>query len=157
MPIPTLIHLAMMALMVLFCIAAAVVAWNRTGVWIPKHRLLGLLGACSGLIAASVMVYEKVERGYPHFKSPHAIVGLCVVILLICVPLLGFLSTKGFNLLRMPHRVLARILVILGLVGLLTGLLRYLQLTKPHPAPAPAAPATGSGTNAVPAVPPGRP
>jgi hypothetical protein len=133
MPIPTIVHLSLLALMVLLCICAAVTARRRSEHWLPRHRLLGISGACTGLVGIAVMVSEKIEHGYPHFTSPHAIVGLSVGILLATVPLLGFLRSRGVTKLGMPHRILARILLILGPVALLTGVLRYLQLTRPEP------------------------
>lgn len=132
MPIPTLVHLSLMALMVLLCISAAVIARKRAGRWLPRHRLLGLLGAGSGLSGITVMVSGKIAHGYPHLKSPHALLGLSVGILLTLVPLLGFLGSRGFGKMRMPHRLLARILVVLGPVALFTGVLRYLQISRPR-------------------------
>lgn len=128
MPTPVLIHLSLLALMVLLCIAAAVVARRRAGNWLSLHRILGLAGACSGLSGVGVMVGEKIEHGYPHFSSPHAIIGLTVAVMLIVVPLLGFLGTRGLVKLRAVHRVLARILIAVGMTALATGVLRYLQI-----------------------------
>ena len=144
MSIPMLVHLSLMGLMVLLCICAAVVARKRAGNWLPRHRLVGILGACLGLIGLAVMVFEKIEHGYAHFKSPHAMGGLLVGILLVLVPLLGFLGTKGLNKLRMPHRILARILVVIAPIVLITGIFRYLQISEPSSvsdaAPVPPAP-----------------
>ncbi|MEI6166131.1 MAG: hypothetical protein WCS52_02965 [bacterium] len=133
MPIPVFVHLALLALMVVFCILAAVTAWKRSGNWLSRHRWFGAIGACSGLIGIAVMVSEKIEHGYPHFASPHAILGLTIGILLVVVPLLGFFGSRGYNTLRGPHRILARILILLGLLGLASGVLRYLQISKPNP------------------------
>jgi hypothetical protein len=140
MPIPMLVHLSLMALMVLLCIVAAVIAMKKSANWLSLHRLTGILGACLGLVGIAVMVAEKLEHGYPHFKSPHALLGLGAGILLVLVPILGFLGSKGANMLRMPHRILARILIVLGLAALITGALRYLQISKPKvalPSPVP--------------------
>ena len=130
MPIPVLIHLSLLALMVLFCVAAAVIARRRAVQWLPRHRLLGLLGAISGVIGMAVMIAEKIEHGYPHFHSPHSLIGLAVGLLLIGVPLLGFLGTRGYNPLRKPHRLSARLLIFLGLTALVTGIYRYLQINR---------------------------
>lgn len=124
MPVSTMVHLSLMALMVVLCIAAAVTARKRAARWLPRHRLLALLGAASGLIGAAVMVHEKIEHGYPHFKSPHAMLGLAVSILLVLVPLLGFLASRGVTMSRTPHRVLARVLVVLAPVTWLSGVFR---------------------------------
>lgn len=131
MPISILVHLVLLALMVVFCILAGLTAWKRSANWLPRHRWLGALGAGSGLIGIGVMVSEKIEHGYPHFASLHAILGLAIGILLVVVPLLGFLGSRGINTLRGPHRILARILILLGLLGLVTGVLRYLEISKP--------------------------
>ncbi|MEI6972453.1 MAG: hypothetical protein WCL44_13170 [bacterium] len=136
MPVPILIHLVLLVLMVLFCVAAAVVGWRRAGRWLPLHKLLGLLGACVGLAGIAVMVALKIVADHPHLKSTHAVVGLVAGILLVAVPLLGLLATRGFGMLRMPNRILARILIVLGLVALVTGVLRYAELTKPATPPA---------------------
>lgn len=135
MPIPTLVHLLLTGLMVVCCVAAAVVAGRKAERWLSRHKLFALLGACSGLAGAVVMAAEKLEHGYPHFKSPHAILGLTVCILLVVVPAFGLLASRGAKALRVPHRLLARFLVVLAPLTFLSGLFRYLQLTKPASAP----------------------
>lgn len=144
MPVSILMHGVLLGLMVLLCGSAAVVAWRRAGNWLRLHRWLGFAGAGSGWIGVGIMVFEKIEHGYPHLKSPHAVGGLVVGVLLVVVPVLGFLATRGVGGLRMPHRVLARILVVLGPIVLASGVVRYLQIS-------------GAGRAAVPkAVPVGK-
>lgn len=147
MPIPVVVHLSLLGSMVVLCTTAAIIARKRSGNWLPRHRLIAALGVCLGLAGVSVMVFEKIEHGYAHFASPHAIGGLLVGILLVVVPLLGFLGSRGVNKLRLPHRILARTLVVLAPVVAVAGVLRYLELSEPAPAPAapaPSEPAAGS-------------
>ena len=139
MSIPTLIHVCLMALMVLLCSAAAFVAWRRGAHWFPRHRLLGLSGAGSGLAGLTVMIVQKIQHGYPHFASPHAIIGLSAGILLVIVPALGYFGARGQSQLKLPHRYLARLLILLSLTALLIGVIRYFQLSKPAPAATPPA------------------
>ncbi len=131
MPIPVLVHLSLLAFMLVLGTTAALVARKRSGDWLCRHRCLGTFGASFGLIGIAVMVSEKIEHGYPHFHSPHSIIGLCAGISLLVVPLLGFLGSRGRNNLRRPHRILARTLLILAVLALCSGVLRYLQLYRP--------------------------
>lgn len=126
---PSLIaHFSLLALMVLLCLAAAVVANRKRGEWLCRHRLLGSMGAISGLIGIAIMVSEKIEHGWPHFHSPHALIGLAVGILLVVVPVLGLLASRGANSLRPLHRFLARALLVVALAAVVAGILRHLQL-----------------------------
>lgn len=139
MPISVMLHIGFLALMVVLCVLAALTAMRRPEGWLCRHRLLGVLGACSGLIGVAIMIGEKVEHGYPHFQSIHARIGLLGAILLICVPALGLAASRGVNALRSPHRVLGRVLILTGVAALATGTFRYLEIAKPTVEPAPEA------------------
>jgi hypothetical protein len=110
-------------------IAAVRTAKKRSGDWFPRHRRLALSGALSGILGILVIAAFKIVKDYPHFKSPHAMGGGIVLLILITTPLFGLLLTRGKEPLRGPHKIMGRVLAGLAVLAAVTGVLRLLQIS----------------------------
>lgn len=118
------LHVAFMCLAAVLVISAVVKARKKTGNWFPMHRILALLGSLSGLVAFGCIAYLKFSHHYPHFKSPHAIVGGIGVLLLLVAPIFGMLTASGKETFRPLHRIFGRVAALFVTVALAMGALR---------------------------------
>lgn len=129
MPVPLIVHFVLMALMCVLVVAAAAVARKRADGWFPRHRRLALLGAVSGAAGITVMSVMKLAAGYPHFQSVHAIAGGVTLLFLVLTPLFGWMTAGGKEGMRGPHKVLGRVLAVVSVLVVLTGIGRFLQIS----------------------------
>jgi len=123
-----LFHLSFMTLASAFVVTATVVARRKKKSWLKFHRLLAVSGVTLALAAAVAMIVFKTVKHYPHFASPHALLGLFAVVLFIAVPAGGILSAQGFSNLRVYHRWGGRAAAVLAITAAASGILRFLFL-----------------------------
>ena len=94
--------------------------------WLKTHRGLGTgggIGAVIALVIATIMV--SVSHGY-HLSSPHSIIGLITIVLIILTPLIGSRMLKpkasGKKVLRVVHRWIGRVTLVMMAATILFGL-----------------------------------
>jgi drug/metabolite transporter (DMT)-like permease len=115
-----LTHALFMLSMLAFLSSAIVIARKKKEGWFQKHRILGITGAVCGIAGFSWMAVLKTVHGYPHLKSPHAIVGFVVILIMAIAPVLGYLLVnKGKENLRAVHKKIGYATVVLGLIAAL--------------------------------------
>lgn len=125
-PLPP-VHIGLMVLAFVLLFIAVVKAFRKKGAWVKGHRLLAGLSVISALSAFVAMFAFKFTIGFPHFSSPHGIMGGAILLLLILMPIAGTLMTKGFQSLRKPHRITGRIILLLVVLALTSGLFSLMQ------------------------------
>jgi len=129
MPIEIILHVLLMLLAAVLIVTAIITAHNKkTPSWFKNHRILAILGVISALIGGTIMFFHKMELGYPHFKSPHALLGVLGILLLIITPALGAFMLAGRPKLRPVHRVLGRITAGVVLIAASAGALSLLRI-----------------------------
>jgi len=116
-----------MVVSILFIIIASLVARKKKGDWFNLHRVLAGIGVLFGGVAFIIMVRAKLTMGYPHFKSPHAILGLLGMILLFCTPLAGMLTASGKEHFRSIHKLMGKATSGFMLLAATLGFLRFLK------------------------------
>jgi uncharacterized iron-regulated membrane protein len=89
--------------------------------WLKVHRSLGILGAIFAILGLLSGLYMVSNWGTPHFRVPHAILGIVTIILVAVQPVLGFLQPKSSKI-RPIHRWLGRTVVLLMFITILAGL-----------------------------------
>jgi hypothetical protein len=124
------IHFGLMGLAAVLIIIAAAIAHKKGEGWFKRHRSAALAGALCALLAFASIVAFKISVDFPHFKSPHAIAGLIGAILIVITPVTGILMVKGKASLRPVHRVLGKITAGLAVLVAVSGVLRFLQISK---------------------------
>ena len=131
MPIEFILHILLMLLAAVLMITAIITAHNKTAPsWFKIHRILAMLGVVSAFTGGAIMFFHKMELGYPHFRSPHALIGLLGIILLIITPVIGNIMIAGHPYLRPVHRVLGRITAGVVLLAVLAGALSLLKILQ---------------------------
>ncbi|MBL8025041.1 MAG: hypothetical protein JNL74_01445 [Fibrobacteres bacterium] len=125
-PLPPL-HISLMVLAFILLFIAVVKAFRKKGAWVKSHRLMAGLSVISALLAFVAMFTFKANVGFPHFSSPHGIMGAVILFLLILMPIAGTLMTKGFQSLRKPHKITGRIILVLVVLALTSGLFSLMQ------------------------------
>jgi hypothetical protein len=128
MPVQILLHIFFMSAAAALIVAAVLTAHRRNSRWLIRHRMLAVTGALSALVAFILMFTFKVEAEMPHFRSPHALAGLVIVLLLLCTPAVGALLVSGKAGLRPVHRIMGRIASIAVPLVAMAGVVRMLQL-----------------------------
>jgi hypothetical protein len=123
-------HIVFMSIALILVITAAVIAKRRKPMWLKLHKRCAFSGALSSVIGAVCMVVLKIAHGYSHFQSPHAVVGLVTLCLLIITPVLGASIVKGPKPLRALHKVMGRITSVAIILTVCSGVFRFLQIKK---------------------------
>jgi uncharacterized membrane protein YozB (DUF420 family) len=131
MPIEFILHILLMLLAAILIITAIITAHKKkTPSWFKIHRALAVLGVVSAFTGGAIMFFHKMALGYPHFKSPHALIGLLGILLLITTPVIGNIMIAGHPNLRPVHRVLGRITAGVVLLAVLAGALSLLKILQ---------------------------
>lgn len=89
--------------------------------WLKTHRSLGFLGSTFAVLGLLMGLYMVSVWGSPHFRVPHAFLGITTIILAITQPILGFMQPKSKKI-RPMHRWLGRIVVILMFFSIIAGM-----------------------------------
>lgn len=93
--------------------------------WLKFHKIFNILGPACIITGVCVMTVHKFKTGGGHLGSLHAYIGLLIVILSILTPLIGYLQIKIHGIgprLRQIHRISGRILVLIMVINILSGL-----------------------------------
>ena len=124
------LHGVFMVFCLALLISAIKVAHGRKGGWFNKHKMLGVLGLFSGVIAFSFIFILKTVMHYPHFKSDHGEFGLVVLIALLIIIVLGVLGAKGKFVIKKMHIWGARLTVIVMIGVGVVGALEFLKMLQ---------------------------
>lgn len=89
--------------------------------WLKAHRSVGLLGAVFAILGLLVGLYMVSIWMTPHFRVPHALLGIITIILATVQPVLGFMQPKTKKI-KPIHRWLGRTVVVLMLLTIIAGL-----------------------------------
>lgn len=127
----TLSHGILMILAAALIVTAIVRARQKEAEgWLNIHKKFAIAGLLCALAAFDVMFLFKQLKGYPHFKSLHAVAGLLSVQLLVLAPFLGSLVIPGQQALRSFHRFLGRLTALAVLTTALLGIWRILEILR---------------------------
>ena len=124
------LHILFMATAVILVISAAAIARKKKTGWFVLHRRIASLGLLSALIAFSAEFIFKTVMHYPHIKSPHAIAGVILLVLLITTSTLGSLIASNPKSYRETHRVFGKITSVAVVVTAFMGIARIIQLSQ---------------------------
>ena len=111
-------------------VLAAIIARRKKPLWLKPHKKAAMAGVLSALLAFVIIFIFKVSLQFPHFQSPHSIIGIITLVLLIVTPVTGFMMPKGPKSFRPAHKVLGRITSIVILLTALSGVMRWVQILK---------------------------
>jgi hypothetical protein len=89
--------------------------------WLRAHRSLGILGAIFAILGLIVGLYMVSTWMTPHFRVPHALLGITTIILAMIQPVLGFMQPKSKKI-RPVHRWLGRIVVVMMFFSIIAGM-----------------------------------
>jgi uncharacterized membrane protein YozB (DUF420 family) len=124
------LHIFFMALALVLITTAVVIVRRKKKLWMKKHKTFALSGAASSLIGFSCIFSFKIISQFDHFQSIHSIIGIATLALLMVTPALGLSVTKGPKIIRPLHKTFGRITSLAILVTAVSGLFRFLQLTR---------------------------
>jgi hypothetical protein len=122
-PISWVYHASLMSVGFVLLVTTMTVstAMRKKKWWLKVHRSLGILGSLFAVLGLLMGMYMISVWATPHFRVPHAILGLTTVIFAITQPVLGFVHPKMPSL-RPVHRWLGRVVVIMMLISIIAGL-----------------------------------
>jgi hypothetical protein len=89
--------------------------------WLKVHKSLGILGSTFAVLGLISGLYMVSVWGSPHFRVPHALLGITTIILAMVQPVLGFMQPRSKKI-RPVHRWLGRIVVILMFFSIIAGM-----------------------------------
>lgn len=130
-PLPIAFHALFMIIgLIVLLYAASISMKKKTNQWLKKHRTSALSGIAAIIIGLIIMIVFKESQGYPHLASPHAIGGLVTVIAVLITPILGYLITKGKQNVKLIHKPLGKITIILVAITIIFGFIRLLTIVN---------------------------
>ncbi|KAJ3109864.1 hypothetical protein HDU97_000094 [Phlyctochytrium planicorne] len=110
---------------------------DRLGIWWFRLHVFLMAGVCGGLTIAGFLI-KLLTKTPPHFKSPHEIIGLTIIVSLFVQSILGVVSDRLWSPDRpdVPwwdklHWWFGRLSFLLALANLFVGLDRYNYITSP--------------------------
>jgi hypothetical protein len=127
-------HVALMVAGFILLVAGLITAhYRKPRNWNKTHRILEAAGTGTIIIGIFVGIYMVTLSGFPHFANLHETGGITLGILLLAAVALGISIThvkKAIKTVRMSHRWLGRLLVLLILLNILLGaiMLRFLLI-----------------------------
>ncbi len=125
-PATLIIHYFLMVLSVIFFISTMIIAIRKKDKqWMKRHRLYSTLGVVSITGGFISMFIYKFSMDYPHFQTPHAIAGLCAVLILLVNYTMGNLILKGKPDIKPYHRWTGRTGITLGILNMILGFVVY--------------------------------
>jgi hypothetical protein len=125
-----LAHIGFMANSGICILTAVIIARGRKKNWLKRHKVFAVSGVLSAIIGFAIIEIFKFSMQFSHFQSPHAIAGLIAGVLLLVMPVTGFLIAKGPKAMRPFHKILGRTTAVLVLATAIFGIARLLQLSK---------------------------
>jgi hypothetical protein len=121
------VHAALMDFAIALLLSGMIIARRKKSdrFWLPRHQLLGIIGALILLISLGTAYYMISFSSGVHFRVPHAFIGAGALSLSLLVPILGFAMLRGparLPLFRPLHVWLGRVALATLAAGSLTGL-----------------------------------
>ncbi len=120
-------HVLLMSTGFILLVAGFVTArYHRTGNWYRNHVALEAAGGACIIAGLFIGIYMVALSGLPHLRNIHEIAGVAIGILVIITITAGYLIKQvhaSKNVIRMSHRWLGRVLIVLLVVNILLGLL----------------------------------
>ena len=111
---------------ILLVTGVIVVRSRKTGTWYKSHMILETIGGACIVAGLIVGIYMVALSGLPHLRNIHEILGVIIGILLIITIPLGY-SIKPAHTskkaIRVSHRWLGRISLVLMVINILLGIL----------------------------------
>jgi hypothetical protein len=100
--------------------------FRKTGNWYKTHMILEAGGGACILAGLFIGIYMVALSGLPHLRNIHELAGVAIVILVIFTIIIGYLIKrihKSKDVVRMSHRWLGRISIVLMAINIILGLL----------------------------------
>ena len=100
--------------------------FRKTGNWYKIHAILEVTGGASMIAGLVVGIYMVALSGLPHLRTIHEILGVAIGTLVIITLIIGYCIKRintSKNAVRMSHRWLGRILIVLIGINIILGLL----------------------------------
>ena len=129
------IHAILMLIGIILIVGAAIIARKKKKIskWINKHKLIAILGVFSCLTGLGLGIRMVGENFNNHINSIHYIFGLISISLLSFTPLIGQSifwavkkkrSPKKIRSIRLFHKWLGRITILIVIVTIILGIFR---------------------------------
>jgi len=93
--------------------------------WMKYHRKLGIIGSASTITGLILGFYMVEEATGEHWRVDHSVIGLLTILLAAATPTIGLLMftyKKQIKTMKMVHRWLGRVTLLLMLLTVLSGL-----------------------------------
>jgi heme A synthase len=120
-------HALLMSTGFILLVAGFVTArYYKAGNWYRHHVILEAAGGACIIAGLITGIYMVALSGLPHLRNIHEIAGVAAGILLIITITAGYLIKQvhvSKNVIRMSHRWLGRVLLVLVVINILLGLL----------------------------------
>jgi hypothetical protein len=100
--------------------------FRKTETWYKTHMILEAVGGACILAGLFVGIYMVTLSGLPHLRNTHELAGVAAGILVIITITIGYLIkriNKSKNVIRISHRWLGRISIVLVAINIVLGLL----------------------------------
>jgi len=123
-------HKLLMGIATLLAIAAGLIAYQKKGNWLAKHRIIAVLASFMAIIAFAAVAVFKNNMNYPHFLSAHSLVGLAAIAFLIVACITGKLKTSGLMSIGKTHAYCGRLALITSFFATATGAAKYFKAKK---------------------------
>jgi hypothetical protein len=120
-------HALLMATGFVLLIAGFFIArFRKTVNWYKTHMILEAGGGACILAGLVIGIYMIALSGLPHLRNTHELAGVAIVILVLFTILIGYLIRRvhtSKDTVRMGHRWLGRISIVLMAVNIILGFL----------------------------------
>ncbi len=100
--------------------------FRKTGTWYKTHVILEVTGGACLIAGLVIGIYMVTLSGFPHLRNIHEILGVAIGTLVIITLIIGYCIKRvntSKNVVRMSHRWLGRILIVLIGINIILGLL----------------------------------
>jgi hypothetical protein len=100
--------------------------FRKTGNWYKTHMILESGGCACVLVGLFIGIYMVTLSGLPHLRNIHELMGVAVGTMVIITITIGYFIkriNKSKNVIRMSHRWLGRISIVLVAINSVLGLL----------------------------------
>ena len=120
-------HALLMSTGLILLVAGFFVArFRKTGNWYKTHMIVEVTGGACMIAGLVIGIYMVTVSGLPHLRNIHEILGVATGILVILTIIVGYSIrrvNRSKNVIRMSHRWLGRISIVLMVVNIILGIL----------------------------------
>lgn len=99
---------------------------RKTGTWYKTHMILEVAGCACIITALFIGVFMVSLSGLPHLRNLHELLGVAIGILISMTITIGYFikrANRSKTIIRMSHRWLGRISIVLIAINIVLGLL----------------------------------